>query len=354
MQCLQRHLGKFLTVTAAIALPLFAIAPAARAFTINENPNNGTVVRQSLLNSLLGDQTGLSNFSLSLTGDRRAFGSFSDDPFGLGSGMVMSTGKVSDLNAKNTDDGSTLGQDLSTDFGAKGVSGDSATMTIRFDAANTVDNLFFQYVFGSEEFVEYGGSKFNDAFTLKLNGANYARLRDGSEANINNLAPTPYSYNADLRLNPVGTGPAANLTRLDGYTFPLLFTAPVLKGQQNVLTLNIQDINDGILDSAIFIKGGTISSKAPAPILINDAPYAGLPEPIGEPGGGGTGGTGGTGGGGTGGTGGGGTGGTGGGGTGGTGGTDPNLPTPALLPGLLAMAARMRQKMRSAMNEPNH
>jgi hypothetical protein len=315
MQYLQRNLGKFLTVTATISLPIFAIVPAASAFTINENRDNAAVVRRSLLNSLLGDQTGLSNFSLSLTGDRRAFGSFRDDPFGLGSGMVMSTGRVSDINAKNTDDGSTLGRDLSTDFGATGTSGDSATMTIRFDAANTVDNLFFQYVFGSEEFVEFGGSAFNDAFTLKLNGANYARLRDGSEANINNLAPTPYSYNADLRLNPVGTGPAANLTRLDGYTFPLLFTAPVLKGQQNVLTLNIQDVKDGIFDSAIFIKGGTLSSKAPAPILIDGDPYAGGTDPNGG---------------------------------GGNGGGEPTtVPTPAILPGLLAMAAKVRQKYRS-------
>src|SRR4028118_1293270 len=70
------------------------------AFTITQN-NLGI----QLLNNLLGNTAGLSNFSVRLTGDGRAFGTFSDDPFGLGSGVVLSTGKVADLAGTNAADG---------------------------------------------------------------------------------------------------------------------------------------------------------------------------------------------------------------------------------------------------------
>lgn len=302
------HISMLVSV-GAIASATLLNAANAQAFTITENVSNNSAARTALLNNLLGDQTGLSNFSISLVGDRRAFGTFSNDPFGLTSGVVMSTGKVQDLVGPNTKDGTTVpGQDLSTDFGAAGASGDDITMTIRFDADNTVSNLYFQYVFGSEELVEFGGSSFNDAFTLRLNGFNYARLSDDAELNINNLAPTKFSYHPDLRLNPVGTGPAANLTRLDGYTFPLLYVAPVNPGEQNILTLNIKDVGDEIFDSAIFIKGGTLSSKAPAPIIIDGVKYAG---PKSSP-------------------------------------DDPNpIPTPALLPGLIGFATNIWRKRHS-------
>jgi hypothetical protein len=298
-------LKTILTTGLVMSISTSIFSPAALALTITENLNNSSSVRQSLLDNLLGDQSGLSNFSISLTGDRRAFGTFSDDPFGLTSGIVMSTGKVSDIPGKNTKDGSSVpGKDLSTDFGSEGTSGDSMSLTIRFDADNTVEKLFFQYVFGSEELVEYAGSRYNDIFKLNLNGANYAKLSDlTSETTINNLAPTTASFHPDLRRNPVGTGPAADSVKLDAYTFPLLFTAPVKQGQRNTLTLNIADLEDGIYDSAVFIKGGTLSSKAPPPIVIDGKDHAGPPK-------------------------------------------GPGIPTPAMLPGMVGMGLSFWRKRR--------
>ncbi len=154
--------------------------------------------------------------------------------------------------------------DLSTDFGAPGAKDDDISLKLSFDADATAQTLYFQFVFGSEELVEYGGSDFNDAFSLKLNGFNMAQLSDRAAVTINNLAPRPFSpYHPDLIYNPFQTGPASSQTKLDGYTKVLTFAAPLDSNAQNTLEINIKDGRDGLLDSAVFIKAGTFGTQSP-------------------------------------------------------------------------------------------
>jgi hypothetical protein len=149
-------------------------------FQISQSNN-----RSNLLENLIGDTAGLRDLQItSLVGDSRAFGTFSEDPFRLRSGIVLSTGRVADLPGINTIAGN--GTDLSTDFGTIGPQGDTIQLQISFFADDSKDSLYFQYVFGSEEFKEYAG-EFNDQFSLLLNGINYAVFPDGSLATINNL-----------------------------------------------------------------------------------------------------------------------------------------------------------------------
>ncbi|MDY6941058.1 MAG: hypothetical protein SWY16_25795, partial [Cyanobacteriota bacterium] len=85
-----------LATTVTLSLPN---APTL-AFTLTQNNNSSQLLQQ-----LLGDTTGLSNFSVNLVGDARAFGTFEDDPFSLGSGLVLSTGSVENLSQPNISDG---------------------------------------------------------------------------------------------------------------------------------------------------------------------------------------------------------------------------------------------------------
>ena len=108
--------------TTTVAMSLFAIFGSYQAptyafnITQNNNPNY-------LLSNLLGDTTGLSNFEIELIGDGRAFGTFENDPFNLASGVVLSTGRVTDLVGTNEEDGlNFLGSDLNKDFGEPGQS----------------------------------------------------------------------------------------------------------------------------------------------------------------------------------------------------------------------------------------
>ncbi|MDJ0618659.1 MAG: choice-of-anchor L domain-containing protein [Calothrix sp. MO_192.B10] len=156
--------------------------------------------------------------------------------------------------------------DLSTDFGLPGEDNDSISMEIEFDADETAEQLYFQFAFGSEEFAEYAG-QFNDNFSLKLNGFNLARLSDESAVTINNISSNPFdSSNPDYIYNSVDEGAASSETKLDGYTKPLTFVGPLLKNSKNTLEINVKDARDGLLDSAVFIKGDTFGTVELPPI----------------------------------------------------------------------------------------
>ncbi|NER83067.1 MAG: PEP-CTERM sorting domain-containing protein, partial [Leptolyngbya sp. SIO1D8] len=268
------------------AVSLGAGVKPAYAFNVNQNNNFA-----DLLNVLLGDTTGLSNFSGSVNGSSGAFGTFSGDPFGLGQGVALSTGNVVDLPGENTGD-LRDNTDLSTPkppapMNIPGALFDTATLELSFDADATVEKLFFQYIFGSEEFLEFAGSIFNDFFTLELNGTNLALLDDsvGSDnfVRVNNLAASPSgAFSSQYVNNPAGPG---TQTRLDGYTQPLTFAGDIITGT-NTLKIQIADVSDPLLDSAVFIKAGTLGTRPvdppeppPTPPVDPPTPPVDPPEP---------------------------------------------------------------------------
>jgi uncharacterized repeat protein (TIGR02059 family) len=219
----------------------------------------------TLMNALLGTTTGLSNFSATATGDALAFGTFVDDPFGLTSGIVLSTGKAVDVDGPND------AEDTSDGIGIGTVE-----LTISFDADATADKVYFNYVFGSEEFLEYGGSEFNDSFELLVNGTNLAKLTNGDTTTINNLVPNKddsSTWNDDF-VNNTG-GAATNETELDGYTIPLTLEGTLISDATNTITIRIQDVGDDQWDSAVFLQGGSLGTVIPpSDTTPPDAPIA--------------------------------------------------------------------------------
>jgi hypothetical protein len=248
---------KIAALTATLTTAMSFLAAPAMAFSVGATNNIET-----LKNNLLGTNTaGLSNFSLSIIGEANAFGIFTNDPLGLSSGVVLSTGNVTDIPGPNQDD-----SNLSTDFEPWGEGGDFTELNLSFFADSTAEKLFFKYVFASEEFLEYGGSEYNDSFELLLNGINFAKLTDGKTVTINNLVPNSgdrSTDHADYINNPSFTGIAANIIKLDGYTKVLGFEGLLKQNQTNVLTIRIQDIGDGVYDSAVFIQGRSVGTIDP-------------------------------------------------------------------------------------------
>lgn len=226
-----------------------SFATPVNALTVTTNTDSN-----ALLNSLLGSYSGLSNFNVTVTGNSAAFGLFEGgtDPFNIEKGVVMSTGKVTDTIGPNNSNGKSTSLGTTPD--------DLAKLDISFDADATTEKLYFEYVFGSEEFPEYGGSTFNDFFELQLNGVNLAKLTNGQAVTINNLAPSDGSYSPDLLLNDAGN----YNTQLDGFTKVLSFTGALNKGATNTLSIQIKDVGDISYDSAVFIKGNSLGTVAPA------------------------------------------------------------------------------------------
>lgn len=237
------------TAASLIAIGVGSVPAMALSITPTSNAND-------LLNTLLGDTAGLSNFAVTTTGTdtTNGFGTFSNDTvFGLGSGIVLSSGDASGVDGPNNQTGNTTG------------SGSRSQLNITFDADDTVSNLFFEYVFGSEEFYEFAGTSFNDLFELQLNGVNLALLPNGNPVTINNLATTSGPIDpAVLTTNP------GDETQLDAFTTKLIFEGVLNKNASNTLSLFVTDVGDTALDSAVLIKGGSVTTKdipTPAPLL---------------------------------------------------------------------------------------
>src|SRR4028118_9430 len=137
---------KIAALTATLTTALSLLAAPVMAFSVGATNNTET-----LKNNLLGANTaGLSNFYVSITGNAAAFGTFTNDPFGLTSGVVLSTGKVTDIPGQNRYDNDNIASDLSTDFGAAGEKGDLTQLNLSFFADSTAEKLLFEYVFASE------------------------------------------------------------------------------------------------------------------------------------------------------------------------------------------------------------
>jgi autotransporter-associated beta strand protein len=230
------------------------------AFNITLSPSNTEILAR-----LLGDTTGLSNIQIATTGNPLAVGLFQDSPLNLSSGVVLGTGQVSQLVGQNTTDQN----NITTDFGLPGTvdkGQDAIKIEITFDADKIDRQLFFQYVFGSEEFLDYSGNIFNDIFTFELNGVNLAKLNNGNTASINSLTPSqdPSFFSPEFISN---LSLPFTLTTLDGYTVPLTFTGAVIPDANNRLVITIQDIGDANVDSAVFLAGGTLGVTRPLPII---------------------------------------------------------------------------------------
>lgn len=248
---------KINSAIAATVVALSAIgAGSVPAMALTVTPTSNT---NDLLSSLLGSTPGLSNFAINTSGTNTSngFGTFSNDTvFGLGSGIVLSSGDASGVVGPNNASSSTTG------------SGQKSQLNISFDANSTTDNLFFQYVFGSEEFFEFAQSSFNDFFELQLNGTNLALLPNGNPVTINNLATASGPIDPTILVANPG-----DETQLDAFTNVLMFQGILNKGANNTLSLFVSDAGDSAFDSAVFVKGESIttvppSEKVPTPALL--------------------------------------------------------------------------------------
>jgi hypothetical protein len=170
---------------------------------------------------------------------------------GINQGVVLTTGALRCVGNANTENGCT----------GNGTNS-SLVLTFTLDA----DSLFFNYVFGSEEYNEYVGSQFNDSFQLLLNGPGFSNV---------NLAQVP-GGGGDVTINNVNSGsnsayynnnsPAVVPFELDGFTDVLTASAAGLTpGATYTLSFNITDVGDSNLDSAVFIQGGTVGTQPTPP-----------------------------------------------------------------------------------------
>ena len=229
---------------------------------------------------LLGPGVKVSN--ITFTGSAQAIGGFTayGTNLGIDEGIVITTGTVfkNENGPQGPNNNSSSGFDNNRP-GAAILNDISSSSTfnaalLEFDFTAVGDSVSFNYVFGSEEYIEYvdigNPQAFNDVFGLFISGPgidggteNIAKLSNGDVVSINNvnhLSNTGfYVDNGDGSQEPYFSDP--QYIQYDGFTRVLTASSAVQCGETYHLTIAIADVGDGILDSGIFLEAQSLKSK---------------------------------------------------------------------------------------------
>jgi gliding motility-associated-like protein len=258
-------------ITTILGLGLFLFFNHAQAqITVQTGQAASSLVQ----NVLIGN--GVSAFNVTFSGDPDQIGSFNSagSNIALPTGIVMSSGNVSTLvpSGNPSTDYSGPGdpmilataQSVTTNPNASLITSTQDAAVLEFDFIPMGDTVKFRFVFGSEEYTTWINTQYNDAFGFYLTGPNPA----GGNYTNTNLALVP---NTTLPITISTIHPGLNSQyyigtpighSLNGITVPIEIVFAVECGETYHFKFAIADCNDGILDTGVFLEGGSFSSDA--------------------------------------------------------------------------------------------
>lgn len=249
--------------------------------TTNSNVTPSYLVQSVLLGG------GVTASGITYTGSVDAIGSFNgaNCNIGLGSGIIMTTGTVKNQTSLL---GNQQGPFGPNDQGGAGIDngepGDSqldaissastqnaAVLEFDFDAVGS--SVSFNYVFASEEYLEFVNAGYNDVFGFFITGPNPS----GGNYNNKNIALIPgtsqsvtidnlndqnysqyYINNGDGSSSPQNND--NSVVQYDGFTTVLTANADVVCGETYHIKIAIADAGDGIYDSGVFLEAQSFTS----------------------------------------------------------------------------------------------
>ena len=197
---------------------------------------------------------------------------------GIGQGVILATGSINNASGPN-DSGSSgegggfFGQtdpDLVTLSGNPSIN-DAAVL--EFDFVPTGDSLKFDFVFGSDEYLEFVNSV-NDAFGFFVSGPGISGPFANNAINIalvpgttqpvtindvnSTVNPSFYVDNGDGFTAPFNTD--AQYLQFDGLTVVMTARTEVTCGLTYHIKIAIGDASDSAWDSAVFLQAGSFTS----------------------------------------------------------------------------------------------
>ncbi|HPF01407.1 MAG TPA: choice-of-anchor L domain-containing protein, partial [Bacteroidales bacterium] len=212
------------------------------------------------------------------TGDPAAIGKFvtgaTPTNLGLSSGVIMSSGYVNGTGTEAI--GSAAINFVSTPFTNTYTDANLQSLIpsytvedatkIEFDFIPVSDTIKFRYVFGSEEYLEWVSSSFNDVFGFFISGPNPA----GGAYSSNNIARIPGTA-LPVTIDNINTGSysqyyvdneglGGTTIVFDGFTTVLTAWALVTPCVQYHIKLAVGDAGDQSYDSGVFLEANSFSS----------------------------------------------------------------------------------------------
>ncbi|MEM1232729.1 MAG: choice-of-anchor L domain-containing protein [Pseudomonadota bacterium] len=248
--------------TTILAVGAMSAASSAHALTISATDD-----ANALADALIG--TGVTITSSSLSGATpTAAGGFGDGlsaGIGIEEGVILTSGDANLAPGPNTADNATGG-------------GTQTTLSISF--TTTTGDLFFNYVWASEEYNEFVNSAFNDTFEFLLSGPGITgsqniALIPGTNDPVE-IDTVNNNVNSDL-FNDNDFGDFGGSTpfdiEYDGFTDVFTASATGLNiGDVYTIDLIVSDVGDTAFDSAVFIQGesfgGVTPPDTPSPIPL--------------------------------------------------------------------------------------
>lgn len=258
------------------SMALFAFTTTNAQLTVN-----GSFTPAQLVDTLLG--TGVTASGVTYTGNINCRGTFNGtmSNIGFSSGVLLTCGNLTNAIGPNNLSGASVGNGLPGDPDLDMIMSPTASFDatiLEFDFIPTSDTVKFNYVFASEEYMEYvsttpGG--INDGFGFFISGPGISGPFSGGAQNIAIIPGTTlpvtmfnlnlYSYSMYYFDNGdgmgSGTAPDGATVQYDGFTVPLTAIAAVQCGETYHIKLAIGDGGDGILDSGVFLEEGSFSSQ---------------------------------------------------------------------------------------------
>jgi outer membrane protein OmpA-like peptidoglycan-associated protein len=249
---------------------------------------------------LLGEGVIVGN--IRYTGAKHAIGTFEDSSriLSIQDGILLTSGsamlskgpnKYTDMQFTNK----TAGYQKLEAF-ANGRTHDGAIL--EFDFITSAENLSFDFIFASEEYTEYVGSKYNDVFGFFINGPgldnvnlavlpgsnvpitinsiNHKKNRkfyiDNPTETIND--PIIYDVRKKTTVRNKNYGKVKALPpydiQYDGFTTLLQAACKVVPGEIYHIEIAIADVSDFILDSGVYLAGHSFRSTGDKIIPVED------------------------------------------------------------------------------------
>ncbi len=229
---------------------------------------------------------GISYSNVTFTGDPNVsaaiFSNGNTTNLGLTSGVVLTTGSAN-LIPVNNSEGEGLNNsggalpELNTIAGATTYDG----VVLEFDFVPLSNQINVNYIFGSEEYLEFVNLGFNDAFAFFISGPGIV-----GQQNIATIGGTPVTIdnvndisNSGFFVNNTGNF-GANSIEYDGFTAVLTAARTVIPCSTYHIKLMIADGGDGIYDSGVFIAENGLFAAGAAPPLVNVQPAYNFPNAV--------------------------------------------------------------------------
>jgi outer membrane protein OmpA-like peptidoglycan-associated protein len=262
---------------------LFISLSATAQVSVKQHRNIDSLVKAFLLGK------GILCQNIKYSGSRTSIGTFNFnfETENFKNGLLLCTGEIEDVKGPNNNTAITGNSKLQGDKALTRLARKKTfdASILEFDFISSANKISFNYFFGSEEYMEYVGSHYNDVFGFFISGPgmkekNLAVLPGTNKRNFVTINNVNHKKNKEYFIDnnwfASGSGKGKKLKKLlldkenlanlqyDGFTRVLKAECNVVPGKRYHIRIAIADAGDGVLDSGVFLEKNSFSSERDA------------------------------------------------------------------------------------------